>query len=85
MIDEREILKYNMEMTEHATGAAQFMESLIGRQCAAKDQAREAMDFLLMSTKRNFESCHNATRQEKDAEMRCKEFLMNMLNKQIGL
>lgn len=29
MIDEREILKYNMEMTEHATGAAQFMESLI--------------------------------------------------------
>lgn len=31
MIDEREILKYNMEMTEHATGAAQFMESLLKR------------------------------------------------------
>jgi len=67
MIDEREILKYNMEMTEHATGAAQFMESLIGRQCAAKDQAREAMDFLLASTKRNIESFPSATRQEKDA------------------
>lgn len=49
MIDEREILMYNMEMAEHANGAAQFMESLIGGQYVTKEQAREAMDFLLAS------------------------------------
>lgn len=75
MIDEREILKYNMEMTEHATGAAQFMGSLIGGQYVTKKQAREAMDFLLASTKRSIESCPNATRQEKDAEIRQRSFL----------
>lgn len=85
MIDEREILKYNMEMAEHANGAAQFMESLIGGQYVTKEQAREAMDFLLASTKRNIESCPNATRQEKDAEIHRKESLMNMLKKQMGL
>lgn len=30
MIDEREFLKHNIEMAEHANGAAQFMGSLIG-------------------------------------------------------
>jgi len=50
-----------------------------------KEQAREAMDFLLVSTKRNIESYPNATRQEKDAEIRRKEFLMNMLKQQMGL
>lgn len=85
MIDEREILKYNMEMAEHANGAAQFMGSLIGGQYVTKEQAREAMDFLLASTKRNIESYPNATRQEKDAEIRRKEFLMNMLKRQMEL
>lgn len=85
MIDEREILKYNLEMNEHANGAAQFMSSLIGGQYVTKEQTREAMDYLLASTKRNIESCPNATRQEKDIEIRRKEFLMNILKQQMGL
>lgn len=85
MIDEREILKHNAEMAEHANGAAQFMGSLIGGQYVTKEQAREAMDFLLASTKRNIESYPNATRQEKDAEIRRKEFLMNMLKHQMEI
>ena len=85
MIDEREILKHNMEMAEHANGAALFLDSLIGGQYVTKEQTREAMDFLLASTERNIESCPNATRQEKDAEIRQKEFLMNMLKQRMGL
>ncbi len=85
MIDEKEILKYNIEMAEHANGAAQFMGLLVGGQYVTKEQAREAMDFLLASTKRNIESYPNATRQEKDAEIRRKEFLMNMLKRQMEL
>ena len=67
MIDEKEILKYNMEMAEHANGAAQLMGSLIGGQYVTEEQVRETMDFLLASTKRNIESYPSATRQEKDA------------------
>lgn len=85
MIDEREILKYNIEMAEHANGAAQFLSSLLGGQYVTKKQAREAMDYILASTKRNIESCPNATRQEKDAEILRREFLMNMLKQQMGL
>lgn len=84
MIEEREILKHNAEMAEHANGAAQFMGSLVGGQYVTKEQARETMDFLLAATKRNIESFPNATRQEKDAEIRRKEFLMNMLKQQMG-
>lgn len=79
MINEREILKYNMEMAEHANGAAQFMSSLIGGQYVTKEQTREAMHFLLATTKRNIDGYPNTTRQEKDAEICQKEFLMNML------
>ncbi len=85
MIDERELLKHNFEMAEHANGAAQFLGSLIGGQYVTKEQTREAIDFLLASTKRNIESCPNATRQEKDAEIRRTEILMNMLKQQMGL
>lgn len=85
MIDEREILKHNMEIAEHANGAAHFLGSLIGGQYVTKEQAREAMDFLLASTKRNIESCPYATRQEKDSEIHQKELLMNMLKQQMGL
>lgn len=72
-------------MAVHANGAALFMSSLIGGQYVTKEQAREAMDFLLASTKWNIESYPNATRQEKDIEIRRKEFLMNMLKQQMGL
>ena len=85
MNDEREILKHSLEMAEHADGAAQFLGSLIGGQYVTKEQAREAMDYLLASTKRNIESCPYATRQEKDSEIHQKELLMNMLKQQMGL
>lgn len=85
MIDEREIMKYSAEMAEHTDGAAQFMSSLVGGQYVTKEQACEAMDFLLASTKRNIESCPSATQQEKDAEIHRIEFLMNMLKEQMGL
>lgn len=78
-------MKHNIEMAEHANGAAQFLGSLIGGQYVTKEQVREAMDYLLASTKRNIESCPNATQQEKDAEIRQKEGLMNMLKQQMGL
>ena len=45
----------------------------------------QAMDFLLASTKRNIESYPNATRQEKDAEIHRRDFLMNLLKKQMEL
>ena len=85
MIDKRKIMMHNAEMAQHASGAAQFLSSLIGGQYVTKEQVREAMDFLLASTKRNIESYPNATRQEKDAEIQRKEFLMNILKKQMGL
>ena len=85
MIDEKEILKHNIEMAVHANGAAQFLTSLIGGQYVTKDQACEAMDFLLDSTERNIESCPNATQKEKDAEIHRREFLMNTLKQQMGL
>lgn len=85
MIDEREILKQNADMAEHANGAALILGSVIGGQYVTKEQVRETMDFLLASTKRNIESCPNATRQEKNVEIRRKEFLMNMLKQQMGL
>ncbi len=72
-------------MAEYANGAALFLGSLIGRQFVTKEQAREAMDFLLASTKRIIESYPNATRQEKDVNIRRKEFLMIMLKQQMGL
>ena len=50
MIDERGIMKHNAEMAAHAYGAAQFLSSLLGGQYVAKEQAREAMDYLLAST-----------------------------------
>lgn len=70
-----EILKYNIEMVEHANGAVQFMGSLIGGQYVTKEQAREAMNFLLASTKRNIEKrCPNASRLEKETEICRKVF-----------
>ena len=85
MIDQRKITKHTLEMAEHANGAAQFFGSLIGGKYVTKEQAREAMDFLLASTKRNIESCPNVTQMEKDSDIRRREYLMNMLKQQMGL
>ncbi len=85
MIDERRIAKHNLEMAEHANGAAQLLGSLIGGQYVTKEQIRETMDFILASTKRNIENCPNATQQEKDAEIHRRDVLMNALKNQMGL
>ena len=79
MKDKTKVMVSSVEMAEHANGAAQFLGSLIGGQYVTKEQAREAMDILLASTKRNIERYPNATRLEKNAEIRQKEGLMNML------
>ena len=65
MTENREILKHNLEMAGHANGTAKFLSSLIGGQYVTKEQTREAMDFLLASTKRNIESYPNATRRKR--------------------
>lgn len=85
MVDDNKVFIHKAEMAKHARGVAQFMDSLVGGQFVTKEQVNEAMDFLLASTKRNIESNPNATRQEKDAEIRRKEFLMNMLKQQMGI
>ena len=85
MIKDRAILKHNAGMAKHANDAVLFMGALVGGRYVTKEQAREAMDFLLASMKRNIESNPNATRQEKDAEIRRKEYLMNILIEQMGL
>lgn len=85
MIDERKITKHTLEMAEHANGAALFLGSLIGGQYVTKEQVHEAIDFLLAATKRNIESCPNATQMEKESEIRRREYLMNMLKQQMGL
>lgn len=85
MKDIIKVMMHSAEMAEHANGAAQFLGSLIGGQYVTKEQTREAMDFLLVSTKRNIESWPNATRQEKDAEIHQKEFLMNILKQRMEL
>ena len=85
MKDNRKILMYSMEMAEHANGAAQFLGSILGGQYVTKDQTREAMDYLLARTKRNIESYPFATQEEKDAEIRRRELLLNTLKSLMGL
>lgn len=85
MIDQNKIVQHSMEMAEHANGAAQFFGSLIGGKYVTKEQTREAMDFLLATTKRNIESCPYANTQEKETEIHRRELQMNMLKKLMGL
>lgn len=75
MIKDRAILKHNAGMAKHANDAVLFMGALVGGRYATKVQAREAMNFLLASTKRNIEKrCPNASRLEKDTEICRKVF-----------
>lgn len=85
MIDEKKIAQYNMEMAEHANGAAQFLSALIGGRYVTREQARDMADYILAQTKRNIESCPFASEEEKDAEKLRREILMNILKSQIGL
>lgn len=85
MEDENKIAQYNAEMAEHANGAAQYLDALIAGRFVTRDQARDMADFVLAQTKRNIESCPFASQEEKEAEIRRREYLMNMLKSQMGL
>jgi hypothetical protein len=85
MINERKIAQYNLEIAEHANGAAQYLGALIGGRFVIREQAREMADFVLAQTKRNIESCPFASQEEKDAEIRRRENLMKILKSQMGL
>ena len=85
MINERKIAQYNLEMAERANGAAQYLSALIGGRFVTREQTRDMADYVLAQTKRNIESCPFASQGEKDAEIRRREFLMNMLKSQMGL
>ena len=76
MIDENKIAQYNAEMTMHANGAAQYLSALIGGSYVTREQTRDMLEFLFAGTKRNIES---------DAEIRRREYLMNMLKPLMGL
>ena len=85
MIDERKIAQYNVEMAEHANGAAQYLSALIGGRFVTREQTRDMADYVLAQTKRNIESCPFASQEEKDAEIHRRENLMNLLKSQMGL
>lgn len=85
MIDERRIAQYNLEMAEHANGAAQYLSALIGGKYVTREQTRDMADFVLAQTKKNIESCPFASQEEKDAEIHRRENLMNILKLQMGL
>ena len=85
MTDEQKLAQYNAEMAIHSNGAAQFLSALIGGRFVTREQAREMADFVLAQTKRNIESCPFASQVEKDAEIRRRENLMNMLKSLMGL
>ena len=57
MVDNKKILLHNVEMAEHANGAAQYLDALLGGRYVTKEQTRDMIDFLFARTKRNIESC----------------------------
>ena len=79
MIDDRKVLLHTAEMAEHANGAAQYLEALLGGRFVTREQTRDMIDYLFSGTKRNIESCPFATQEQKDAEIHRREDLMNML------
>lgn len=85
MTDENKIAQYNVEMAEHANGAAQYLGALIAGRFVTREQARDMADYVLAQTKRNIESSPFASQEEKDSEIRRREILMSMLKSQIGL
>ena len=50
MADDKKIAQYNAEMVEHAYGAAQYLETLIGGRFVTREQARDKADFVLAQT-----------------------------------
>lgn len=85
MTYEKKIAQYNVEMAQHANGAVQYLNAFVNGTSVTREQAREMADYVLAQTKRNIESFPYASQEEKDAEIRCREKLMNMLKTQMGL
>ncbi len=85
MVDSQKVLSHTIEMAAHANGAAQFFDALIGGRFVTREQTRDMADFVLAQTKRNIKSCPFVSQEEKDAEIRIKENLMNILKFQLGL
>ena len=72
-------------MAEHVNGVAQYMDALFGGRYATKEQTRDMVDYIFAGTKRNIESCPFASQEEKDAEIRRRELLLNALKPLMGL
>lgn len=85
MVDERKVLLHTAEMAEHANGAAQYLEALLGGRFVTREQTRDMVDYLFAGTNRNIESCPFATQDEKDAEIHRRELLLNALKPLMGL
>ena len=85
MIDERKVLLHSAEMAEHAKGAAQYLDALLGGRFVTREQTREMVDYLFAGTKRNIESFPFATQEQKDAEIHRRQLLLNALKPLMGL
>ena len=85
MVDKKKILLHSAEMAEHANGAAQYLDALFGGRYVTKEQTRDMVDYMFAGTKRNIESCPFASQEEKDAEIRRRELLLNELKTLMGL
>ena len=85
MIDEKKKLHYNLEMAEHADGAAQYLDALFGGRFVTKEQTRDMVAYMFADTKRHIESCPFASQEEKDAEIRRREYLLNMIKPLMGI
>jgi len=85
MVNEQKIFLHNAEMAEHANGAAQYLDALLGGRFVTKEQTRDMVDYLFARTKRNIESCPFASQEEKDAEIHRRELLLNALKPYMGL
>lgn len=79
MTNEQKVFLHSAKMAEHANEAAQYLEALLGSRFVMKEQTRDMIDYLFAATKRNIESCPFATQDEKDAEIHCRELLLNVL------
>lgn len=85
MIDEKKIVQHNMEMTVHADGAAPYLNAQIGGKFVTREQARDLADYVLAQTKRNIERCPFASQEEKETEIRRREYLIYFSKSQMGL
>ena len=84
MTDEHKILMHSAEMAEHAGGAAQYLDALLGGRFVTKEQTRDMVDFWFAKTKMNIESCPFATQEQKDEEIHRREMLLKGLKPLLG-